>query len=79
MTLKQRQEKLIKQISTLNDDELSMLEQELSFLSHTDGKDIVDGLNAHQVQELISLMNEPDDDVISEADYKNATERWRSK
>ena len=79
MKLKQRQEMLIKQIATLNDNELSMLELELSFLSDTKGKDIFDDLNAHQVQELISLINEPADDVVSEADYKNATERWRLK
>ena len=81
MTLQQRQEKLIKQISDLKDEEvLMMLEQELSFFTQTAGKDFTENLNSYQVKELISLLNEPSElNVINEDAYKNATEKWRSK
>ena len=81
MTLQQRQEKLIKQISDLKDEEVLMiLEQELSFFTQIAGKDITEDLNSYQVKELISLLNEPSElNVINEDDYKNATEKWRSK
>lgn len=80
MTLKDRQKKLIEQIASLNDDQLTILEQELSFLAHSGGKDIVDDLSPDQLKELISLVNEPAEvDVINEIDYQNATARWRSK
>lgn len=81
MTLQERQEKLIKQIYSLKDEEvLAMLEQELSFFTQTAGKDIIEDLNSYQTKELISLLNEPSEqNVINEDDYKNATEKWRSK
>ena len=79
--LKQRQEKLIKQISDLKDEEvLAILEQELSFFTQIAGKDITEDLNSYQVKELISLLNEPSElNVMNEDDYKNATEKWHSK
>ena len=81
MTVQQRQEKLIKQISALKDDEvLTMLEQELSFFTRNKGKDIVDGLNLYQLKELIDMVNEPSEqDVVNEDSYMNATSKWRSK
>ena len=81
MTLQERQEKLIKLIYSLEDEEvLAMLEQELSFFTQTDGKDITEDLNSYQTKELISLLNEPSgQNVINEDDYKNATDKWRSK
>ncbi|HUH33352.1 MAG TPA: hypothetical protein VLZ28_05320 [Daejeonella sp.] len=80
MTLKQRKEKLIEQITSLDDDQLTMLEQEISFFTQSAQKDIVDDLSPDQLKELISLVNEPAEvNVISETDYKNATSRWRSK
>ncbi len=81
MTVQQRQEKLIKQIAGLKDDEvLTMLELELSFFTHANGNDIVEGLNLYQIKELMNLVNEPSElDVINEDAYRNATEKWRSK
>lgn len=81
MTVQQRQEKLIKQISALKDDEvLTMLEQELSFFTHNNGKDIVDGLNSYQLEELRNMVNEPSEkDVVNEDSYVNATSKWRTK
>lgn len=81
MTVQERQDYLIKQISNLqNIDILTMLEQELVFFTHLNGSDIVDGLNHYQTNELISLVNEPSDsETINEEEYLKATRKWRSK
>ena len=81
MTLQQRQEKLMKQISAVKSDEvLTMLEQELSFFIHNEGTDILDVLNSYQTNELISLFNEPSEkDIVDESTFKNATKKWRLK
>ncbi len=81
MTVQQRQDYLIKQISNLQSvDVLTMLEQELIFFTHLNGSDIVDGLSHYQTKELISLVNEPSDsEIINEDEYLKATSKWRSK
>lgn len=81
MTLQQRQSNLIKKISAITDeDALFMLEQELSFFTHVNGKDIVDVLKPYQLTELNSMVNEPSDlDTIDEEGYKKATKKWRLK
>ena len=64
----------------MDDEVLTMLEQELSFFTHTAGKDVIEDLNSYQVRELINLVNEPSElNVINEDAYKNATTKWRSK
>lgn len=81
MTLQQRQKKLIKQISDVRDDEvLIMMEQELSFFNADSKSDILDGLNLFQVNELISLANEPSEkNSVNEVSYMDATRKWRLK
>ena len=81
MTLQERQDKLIKQIYSLKNEEvLEMLEKELSFFIETNEKDISNDLDSYQTEELIGLLNEPSEqNVINEDDYKNATDKWRSK
>jgi hypothetical protein len=81
MTVQQRQTNLIKKISSITDeDALIMLEQELSFFIHKNGKDIVDGLKPHQLEELTNMVNEPSDfDTVNESEYKRATAKWRLK
>lgn len=76
MTVQQRQTNLIKKISSITDeDALIMLEQELSFFTHINGKDITDVLKAYQVDELASMVNEPSDlNTVNEDEYKKATE-----
>ncbi|WP_316812893.1 hypothetical protein [Pedobacter heparinus] len=81
MTVKQRQTNLIKKISSITDeDALIMLEQEVSFFTHMNGKDIADSLTPYQVDELTSMVNEPSDvDTVNEDEYKKVTAKWRLK
>lgn len=81
MTVKQRQTNLIKKISSLTDEgALIMLEQEVSFFTRLNGKDIADVLSPYQVDELTSMVNEPADlDTVNEDEYKRVTSKWRLK
>jgi len=78
MTLQQRQSHLIQQINLVKDENiLMMLEDELSY--HLNNKGAVE-LSEFDLNELISLADEPDDkDIVSETEYRKATERWRTK
>lgn len=78
MTFQQRQSQLIEQITHVNDENiLIMLEQELSYhLQNRNGIHLSD----FDLNELISLADEPDDkDIVSEYEYKKATDKWRLK
>ncbi len=80
MTVLQRQQQLIQQISVINDESiLTMLEEELSYhLQHK--TDITDELTPYELNELITLANETaDKDTVSLDEYRKATERWRMK
>jgi len=81
MTVQQRQTNLIKKISSITDeDALIMLEQELSFFTHVNGKDISDVLKPYEVDELIGLVSEPSDlEAVDEDEYKRTTAKWRLK
>lgn len=80
MTVLQKQQQLIQQISTIKDENiLTMLEEELSYHLHTKG-DITDDLTPYELNELITLASEPTDkDTISLEEYRKATEKWRTK
>ena len=80
MTVQQRQQQLIQQISTIKDEKtLIMLEEELSYHMQT-RTDITDELTPYELNELIALANEPSDkDSVSLSEYRKATERWRTK
>jgi hypothetical protein len=80
MTVLQKQQQLIQQISAIKDENLlTMLEEELSYHLYTNA-DITDDLTPYELKELISLANEPTDkDTISLDEYRKATERWRTK
>ena len=80
MTLLQRQQQLIQQISAIKDEDiLIMLEEELS--CHLNAKtDLTKELTPYDLTELITLASEPSDkDTATLDDYKKATERWRTK
>ncbi len=81
MTLRQRQEQLASQIKSVdNEDVLALLEQELSFFINSHSSDITDGLSSYQIDELISLAQEPSDkDTVTEEEYRKATGKWRTK
>ncbi len=80
MTLLQRQQQLIQQISSINDEDiLILLEEEVSY--HLQNKtDPTDDLTSYELNELITLANEPSDkNTVSLNEYRKATERWRTK
>ena len=80
MTVLQRQQQLIQQISAISDDDtLTMLEEELTYhLQHKN--DITDHLTPYELNELLTIASEPTDkDTMSLEEYRKATERWRTK
>ncbi|MGY4384601.1 hypothetical protein ACVWYN_001627 [Pedobacter sp. UYP24] len=79
MTLQQRLANLINKIGSITDeDALIMLEQELSYFTRANGKDIVDSLKPYQLAELTGMVNEPSElDTVNEDAYKKATAKWR--
>jgi hypothetical protein len=80
MTILQRKQQLIQQISSITDEDiLAMLEEELSYRLKND-KDITSELTPEELHELITLANEPNDkDTASLDEYKKTTQRWRTK
>lgn len=80
MTLTERQLLLIRQISSITDENvLIMLEEELS--CHLNVKtDLTDELSQADLNELIALANEPlDKDIVSMDEFRKATDRWRTR
>jgi hypothetical protein len=80
MTVAQRQQQLIQQITAIKDEQiLTMLEEELSY--HLNNKsNITDHLTPYESNELHSIASEPDDiNTASLDEYRQATERWRIK
>lgn len=77
--MQERQNHLIEQIHSVKDENLLiMLEEELSY--HLQHKDALAGLKPYEVEELISMAKEPSDkDIISEEEYRAATDKWRTK
>lgn len=77
MTLQQRRNELIKQISSVKDEYiLILLQEELSCYKSESG--IIE-LSEKDRAELISLADEPaEKDTVSETEYLNATRRWRT-
>ena len=80
MTLLQRQQTLIEQISKITDEDiLIMLEEELSYRLQCK-TDITDDLTPFELNELITLANEPSEkNTVSLTEFRKATERWRTK
>jgi hypothetical protein len=78
MTFQERQNHLIEQIAHVEDENiLIMLEEELSY--HLQNRNQMQ-LSDFDLNELISLADEPDDkDVVSESEYRKATDKWRIK
>ena len=80
MTVLQKQQQLIQQISAINDEDiLTMIEEELSY--HLQNKtDVTDELTPDELKELITLASESTDkNTVSADEYRKATERWRTK
>lgn len=80
MNFAERQERLIRTIHSIKDEEtLAMLEESLKYFTDN-SSDITDGLTPYQLDELATLVNEPSEkDTNSEEAYKKATKKWRTK
>ncbi len=78
MTLQQRQAYLIEQISGVKDENiLILLEEELS---HYTEQDVAGLLSDKDLNELMTLAEEPaDKNVAAEDEYLKATGKWRSR
>jgi hypothetical protein len=56
---------------------LELLKADIEFFKEGD---ITDGLSESEVEELENLANEPDDvNVTSQEEFKQLTDKWRSK
>ena len=81
MDITERRVALVQQINNINDEQtLEMLQEALGYYTHNSGKDITDGLDRYQMQELISLVEEPaEKDTISEEEFRKLFARWGTK
>ncbi len=81
MNLNKRRSKLIQEINNISDEQtLKMLEESLAYYTHTDNRDITDGLDKYQLKELASLVEEPSEkDTISEEEFRKLFSRWSTK
>jgi hypothetical protein len=80
MTITQRQQQLIEQITaTRDEDVLIMLQEELAY--HKNNKiDLAKELSQEDYNELVSMVSEPSEkNTISLSDFRKATDRWRTK
>ncbi len=71
MNLNEQRTNLVTQINNISDEQtLVMLEETLAYYTHSNSKDITDGLDKYQLQELTTLVNEPaEKDTISEEEF----------
>ncbi len=72
---------LVKYIESTNDEALlSLLKEDFLFYGKVDNSDITDSLNDKQLKELKAISEEDDTkDTHSHEEFKNATEKWRTK
>lgn len=62
-----------------NEDLLQLLKADIEFFNKR-GIDITDGLSPEEIKELQELANEPDtNDTLSEEEFKQLTDRWRTR
>jgi hypothetical protein len=81
MSLSERRANLVRQINTISDEQtIEMLEEALGYYMHSDSRDITDGLSKYQLQELITLVEEPaEKDIISDEEFRKLFARWGIK
>jgi len=67
-------------ISETNDEHLlELIKADIEYFSNK-GTDILDELNAVDRNELLKLIDEPDEkDTLTEDEYKTATAKWRNR
>jgi hypothetical protein len=73
-------QQVLEMISTIDDEQLlELVKADIEYFSNKD-TDIIDELNDADKEELLNLINEPDEkDTLTEDEYKTATAKWRTK
>lgn len=73
-------EQIIKMVSTIDDEQLlELVKADIEYFRNSN-IDILDELNDADKEDLLNLINEPDEkDTLSENEYKAATAKWRTK
>lgn len=81
MQAKELKKELVSFIENTNDkDLLNLLKEDFVFYGNIKNKDITDGLNVEQLQELKFLSEEEGaKDTKTLEEFKHATQRWRTK
>jgi hypothetical protein len=73
-------QQVIEMISTIEDEHLLQLVKADIEHFKNNSSDILDELNDVDKEELLNLVNEPDEkDTLTENEYKAATAKWRTK
>ena len=67
-------------VSTIDDEQLlELVKADIEYFSNKE-IDIIDELNDADKEELLILIDEPDEkDTLTEDEYKTATAKWRTK
>jgi Mg/Co/Ni transporter MgtE len=73
-------EQVIEMVSSIDDEQLlELVKADIEYFNDKN-TDIIDELNNTDREELMNLLNEPDEkDTMTEDEYKAATEKWRTK
>ena len=73
-------EQVLEMVSTIDDEQLlELVKADIEYFRNRD-IDILDELNDTDKEELLNLINEPDEkDTLTEDEYKAATAKWRTK
>ena len=73
-------EQALEMVSSINDEQLlELVKADIEYFSDKN-TDILDDLNNADREELLNLLNEPDEkDTLTEDEYRAATAKWRTK
>lgn len=73
-------EQVLQMVSSIEDEQLlELVKADIEYFNNKE-VDIFDELNETDREELLNMVNEPDEkDILSEDEYKAATSRWRTK
>ena len=73
-------EQVLEMVSSINDEQLlELVKADIEYFRDKN-TDILDDLNSTDREELLNLLNEPDEkDTLTEDEYKAATAKWRTK
>ena len=73
-------QQVLEMVSTIDDEQLlELVKADIEYFSNKE-IDIIDELNDADKEELLILIDEPDEkDTLTEDEYKTATAKWRTK